>query len=424
MSRYKECLIALLLLHAKAANIILLGDSYAELADDSLLDVCRRVDAFANRGVSGSTAAEWADGACEWAWGADRRRTLGGRRLDACSAEDAFADGVAYSRAWVSIGGNDALQSGCAPPDVTTLARALTEIKDAAPPGLRVLATGYGSVAATTEEGCGPPDVAAINAAIREATVGLDFVDFVDVLGAFGGSATAFSSWNFYDDAIHLNDRGYERLFTLPAVQAFFECDGAVTAEPTTATPTDAPPTTTPADTPTTGSPMDAPTTATPTDAPSRTVLPPTAEPSVRKILCLHGGGGSAAGFRKQPGMRDLMASLDDDEYEFVFASSPYRSGPYGGLWMRFPPDGKPTPDGKGEPTTDPNWAEAAIASLDQVVADDGPFYAILGYSQGAAFIPVYLANTESTFDKAMLYCGHAGPASTRSASVVTAMRP
>ena len=333
------------------------------------------------RGVP-TGGAPWAGGAwtlaprrtrSQTAWRA-ARHFLGGALLDAHLRAQ-----VAYSRAWVSIGGNDALQSGCAPPDVTTLARALTEIKDAAPPGLRVLATGYGSVAATTEEGCGPPDVAAINAAIREATVGLDFVDFVDVLGAFGGSATAFSSWNFYDDAIHLNDRGYERLFTLPAVQAFFECDGAVTAEPTTATPTDAPPTTTPADTPTTGSPMDAPTTATPTDAPSRTVLPPTAEPTVRKILCLHGGGGSAAGFRKQPGMRDLMASLDDAEYEFVFASSPYRSGPYGGLWMRFPPDGKPTPDGKGEPTTDPNWAEAAIASLDQVVADDGPFYAILG---------------------------------------------
>ena len=77
---------------------------------------------------------------------------------------------MAYSRAWVSIGGNDALQSGCAPPDVETLARALTEIKDAAPPGLRVLVTGYGSVAATTEEGCEPPDIAATNAASAHVT--------------------------------------------------------------------------------------------------------------------------------------------------------------------------------------------------------------------------------------------------------------
>ena len=41
----------------------------------------------------------------------------------------------------------------------------------------------------------------------------------------------------------------------------------------------------------------------------------------------------------------------------------------------------------KGEPTTDPNWADLSISYLDQMVEDNGPFYAILGYSQGAAML-------------------------------------
>ena len=39
-----------------------------------------------------------------------------------------------------------------------------------------------------------------------------------------------------------------------------------------------------------------------------------------------------------------------------------------------------------------PAWADATFAFLDQVVADQGPFAGIMGYSQGAAIIPAYLA--------------------------------
>jgi len=256
----------LLLVHAAAAevDIILLGDSWAEFAGDSLEAWCARAGVVANKGVGGSTAAEWAGAGCEWAWAGsdsdrrrlDARRGPGApRRLDACSAEDAFADGVAYSRAWVSLGGNDALQNNCEPAAADVLAKALTEIATAAPAGLRVLVTGYGSVAERTEEeGCEPPDIERTNAAIRDAVRDLDFVDYVDVLDAFGGSAAAYSSWAFYEDAIHLNERGYERLFTLPAVQEFFECDTAAptpmpvedskeTPPPTPAVETTTPPT-------------------------------------------------------------------------------------------------------------------------------------------------------------------------------------
>ena len=114
-----------------------------------------------------------------------------------------------------------------------------------------------------------------------------------------------------------------------------------------------------------------------------------------RKILALHGGGETANGLRNQQGMQDLMASLND--YEFVFASAPESNN----VWIRDPPGGK------GEPTTDRDWADNSIAYLDQIVEQQGPFYAILGYSQGAAMIPVYLANTQHTFERVLLYNGY-----------------
>lgn len=113
------------------------------------------------------------------------------------------------------------------------------------------------------------------------------------------------------------------------------------------------------------------------------------------KILALHGGGQTANGLRSMQGMQDLMASLSD--YEFVFASTPESNN----VWIRDPPGGK------GQPTTDRGWADTSISYLDQIVDQQGPFHAILGYSQGAAMIPVYLANTDNTFEKVMMYNGY-----------------
>lgn len=113
------------------------------------------------------------------------------------------------------------------------------------------------------------------------------------------------------------------------------------------------------------------------------------------KILALHGGGETANGLRNQQGMQHLMNTLS--EFEFVFASTPESNN----VWIKDPPGGK------GEPTTDRNWADRSISYLDQIVEEQGPFYAILGYSQGAAMIPVYLANTDNTFNRVMMYNGY-----------------
>ena len=112
------------------------------------------------------------------------------------------------------------------------------------------------------------------------------------------------------------------------------------------------------------------------------------------KILALHGGGGTSASFSSQAGMVSLMNDLP--EVEFVFANAPSNN-----VWIQDPPNGK------GDPTTDPDWADDSIVYLDNLVSQEGPFFGILGYSQGAAFIPVYLANTSNTFNIAVMNNGY-----------------
>jgi hypothetical protein len=195
---------------SKESKVVFLGDSWAEFAGDlTLVDHCPTVTQFANRGVSGSTAREWQEG-----------EGCGGT---ACSPAAAF-DGGDFTHAWVSIGGNDFLQNDCRPPEDlrNVIDTAFEDIAAAAGPGVKILTTGYGAVP-TDEEGCTPADSASANSIIAEASEAMGWTH-VDVLKAFGGSATEVSSSEFYADALHLNEDGYAHLWTLPKIQAFFEC--------------------------------------------------------------------------------------------------------------------------------------------------------------------------------------------------------
>jgi len=92
------------------------------------------------------------------------------------------------------------------------------------------------------------------------------------------------------------------------------------------------------------------------------------------------------------------LESAWSSDFEFIFADAPNA----GGVWI---PD---SPRGRGEPTTDPDWALESIQYLDGLVHDHGPFYGILGYSQGAAFIPLYLSHAPAgSFQVAMLFSGY-----------------
>ena len=113
------------------------------------------------------------------------------------------------------------------------------------------------------------------------------------------------------------------------------------------------------------------------------------------RILCLHGGGGSAASLQYQSGMQDLIETLPD--CEFIFASSPVS----GGVWYNDPPGG-----GK-DPTNDSNWADVSVNYLNNFIEANGPFDAILGYSQGVPMSLVYLATGSYNFDNVLLFNGY-----------------
>mmetsp|Transcript_115829 Transcript_115829/g.236793 ORF Transcript_115829/g.236793 Transcript_115829/m.236793 type:complete len:369 (+) Transcript_115829:62-1168(+) len=117
------------------------------------------------------------------------------------------------------------------------------------------------------------------------------------------------------------------------------------------------------------------------------------------KILALHGGGGSPTGFQISEGMVDLESALP--EFDFVYAQGGFPVSQYSYLWI-------PDPPSKDDPTISPNIADASLENLNAIVEEEGPFYGILGYSQGGAFVPVYLANTPvGTFERAMIFCGY-----------------
>ncbi len=116
---------------------------------------------------------------------------------------------------------------------------------------------------------------------------------------------------------------------------------------------------------------------------------------SASRILCLHGGGGSAASLQYQSGMQDLIETLPD--CEFIFASSPVSEG----VWYNDPPGG-----GK-DPTYDPNWADVSVNYLNDFIETNGPFDAILGYSQGVPMSLVYLASGSYNFDNVLLFNGY-----------------
>lgn len=114
-----------------------------------------------------------------------------------------------------------------------------------------------------------------------------------------------------------------------------------------------------------------------------------------KKILCLHGGGDNANNFKTQKGMQDLMNSLDN--YEFVFIDSPLGSG----LWWD-------DPVSKDTPTTSTSHADVAINYIYNYINSYGPFYGLLGYSQGAAMACVFLAYKQNiNFERVLLFNGY-----------------
>lgn len=115
------------------------------------------------------------------------------------------------------------------------------------------------------------------------------------------------------------------------------------------------------------------------------------------KILCLHGGGGNNQSFSSQQGSAHLVQAMSS-KYEFVFVTSPVENG----VWVIDPPGGK------GTPSTDPNIAASSVEMLNNILATQGPFFGLMGYSQGSMFVTYYLSQVPAnTFQIAIMFCGY-----------------
>ena len=186
-------------------RILILGDSWAEFSEDYLETDCAGSTAD-NRGIGGTEAAEW---------GASFE-DLAGRALDPSE----------YSHVWASIGGNDMLNVDCEEEGWASVPGALTagfDTIEAATPSLPKLVLGY---AISADEGrCKPKDVARLNELLRAEAGSRALWTYVDTLDeGFGLPAEAYAPSRYFDDPIHPNRRGYEIIFSIPQVQAYFGC--------------------------------------------------------------------------------------------------------------------------------------------------------------------------------------------------------
>eukprot|EP00439_Symbiodinium_sp_Y106_P047233 s2191_g6.t1 len=216
---------------AGSKDALLLGDSWAAYAGTSLKDHCAGLAVVVNRGLAGTTAADWASNldcatapqsfCCQHAGEAS------------CSVSQAVgllpSDGSRV--AWVSLGGNDYILSHCSTDNASLdklqqdIEKVIRDLQWLAPK-LHVVVTGYaapsGPLYWTT--GCDSPEALhPLNEVVRRAAIAQN-VTFVNVSRIAGGSSTVHSQPEFYKDPIHLNSRGYCKLWTDPVLQEAMGC--------------------------------------------------------------------------------------------------------------------------------------------------------------------------------------------------------
>merc|ERR1740139_308053 len=198
-----------------ATRILIVGDSNAEGIGQSLESLCLGSTVH-NIGMGGTTAEQWAD----------------------YTSDIVSGCGDAWDVVYISVGGNDLLGSGC-----TMSASDLADkielavkniVTNIAPGASNYLLTGYCMPYRSEEgdEGCvEPSDFTALGDAMSAIDNKNNIfesdsssVTVIDSLSACGGSSSAFSDELYFLDAIHLNSKGYCKIFTQPDVQMALSC--------------------------------------------------------------------------------------------------------------------------------------------------------------------------------------------------------
>lgn len=189
---------------ANAANILMLGDSMVEFSGQALKSFCSGATVH-NAGIGGTTAQQWADGLVD--------------------DVDASSCGGTPDYIWLSVGGNDALETGCTASKSTiknAIIAAINAVK-ARYSNVPIVMTGY-CMASSGGECPNTGDYTNLMEAIPEAAQEVTGVTIVDSTDACGGSISSWSTQGYFQDFIHLNNRGYCKVFTQSAVQSALGC--------------------------------------------------------------------------------------------------------------------------------------------------------------------------------------------------------
>jgi len=196
-----------------AVEILMVGDSMSEFMGQSLESFCGGSTVF-NAGLGGTTAEQWAEYEAEVL-------------PQACGSD--------WEVVYISVGGNDVLESECS---ISVgelrdrIERAIENIAfNIAPSASKYVLTGYCMPASPEEDnggGCSDPSnysvLPAVLKVISPTLPDSTSLEIVDSFGACGGSTSSFSDPGLFQDAIHLNARGYCTVFSQPAVQESFKC--------------------------------------------------------------------------------------------------------------------------------------------------------------------------------------------------------
>lgn len=202
-----------------SSKVMQIGDSWTEYAQNSLVQYCSGATAI-NKGISSSTAQQWATAAACPAEEPTR----------SCSAPTAFSEGSGYTHVVLSVGGNDFLDTpGCSMTQATVTSRvkaAVDAVRAAGPTGLKIILIAYCTPTKAVGD-CSLTHFPTLNNGIKNAADGAADVTFIDAHASCGGTTTTWSPGTHHVDNIHLNAKGYCEVWTIPGMQTALGCGAA-----------------------------------------------------------------------------------------------------------------------------------------------------------------------------------------------------
>mmetsp|Transcript_36590 Transcript_36590/g.44168 ORF Transcript_36590/g.44168 Transcript_36590/m.44168 type:complete len:361 (+) Transcript_36590:70-1152(+) len=199
----------------EASRVLILGDSMGSFMGQTLESLCVGSE-IQNAAIGGTTAVDWAE--------------YDSSILDGC-------EGGNWDVVYISVGGNDVLNSGCSISG-TELGEKVTSavmniMNNIAPNASKYLLTGYciprgnESRSKRSAECSEPSDYTAFqDFFLGEVPPTLpESVKVVDSTTVCGGGNDSFSNPIYFQDAIHLNSKGYCEVFTQPDIQEHLSCE-------------------------------------------------------------------------------------------------------------------------------------------------------------------------------------------------------